>query len=167
MSFLHNECTPCIIHRDIKSSNVLLDAGFESKIADFGLARMVGPEKSYVSTQTAGTVGYLPPEYMEGFRVASVKGDVYSFGVLMLEVVSGRRPNWPVKGEDGKEVSMVRWARRLVDVGRGNEVLDPGLGDVEVGFFMDVACRCTDDDGRRRPGMREVVSMLEAEASVR
>lgn len=166
LAFLHDECRPCIIHRDIKASNVLLDADLEARIADFGLARRVGSEMTHVSTQVAGTVGYMPPEYMGGLTVATVKGDVYSFGVLMFEVASGRRPSWPITGEDRKEMPMVRWARVLVESGRGAEVLDPLMGneawrDEELKGFFDVAYKCTEESAKKRPSMREVVSMLE------
>lgn len=167
LAFLHDECNPCIIHRDIKASNVLLDSDFGARIADFGLARRVGSEMTHVSTQVAGTIGYMPPEYREGLTVATVKGDVYSFGILMYEVASGRRPNWPMTGEDGKEVWMVRWARGRTESGRGVEVLDPimgreGVREEEVKGFLDVAYKCTEESSKKRPRMREVVSMLEA-----
>lgn len=146
---------------------MLLDADFEARIADFGLARRVGSEMSHVSTQVAGTMGYMPPEYMGGQTAATVKGDVYSFGVLMYEVASGRRPSWPMMGNDRKEMLMVQWARTQAESGRIIDVLDmlmdkEGWEEEEVKGFLDVACKCTEESAKKRPSMREVVSMLES-----
>ncbi|CAK9140584.1 unnamed protein product [Ilex paraguariensis] len=91
LAYLHHDCSPRIIHRDIKSSNILLDGNLEARVSDFGLAKLLEDEESHITTIVAGTFGYLAPEYMQSGR-ATEKTDVYSFGVLVLEVVSGKRP---------------------------------------------------------------------------
>ncbi|MQL76740.1 hypothetical protein Taro_009133 [Colocasia esculenta] len=164
LAFLHGECKPRIIHRDIKASNVLLDGGFEARITDFGLARRVDSSRSHVSTVVAGTTGYMPPEYREGMVAATTKADVYSFGALMFEVAMRRRPNWPVVMQ-GKEEELVTWARWMVEQGKGAEILDGGMGregvrEAEVEGFLEVACRCTCVRAKQRPDMEEVVSLL-------
>ncbi|XP_077253147.1 protein kinase superfamily protein [Tasmannia lanceolata] len=170
IAFLHNESDPKIIHRDIKASNILLSSGFEARIADFGLARRVEGAHSHVSTQVAGTMGYMPPEYKDGITIATVKADVYSFGVLMLEVATGKRPNLPVLREGGKDVWLVEWARRMVGLNRHMEMLDDvmskeglvseGEGADQVKKFFHIACLCTSENSRERPTMEEVVSLL-------
>ncbi|KAE8701834.1 peroxidase 12-like [Hibiscus syriacus] len=111
LAYLHGLDTP-IIHRDIKASNVLLDQNFNAHISDFGLARQIQESRSHVSTQVAGTMGYMPPEYREGNTAATVVADVYSFGILMIEIATQNRPSWPVKLE-GKAIGLVEWARRM------------------------------------------------------
>ncbi|KAG6488406.1 putative serine/threonine-protein kinase [Zingiber officinale] len=168
LTFLHDCCQPAVIHRDIKASNVLLDEGFEARITDFGLARLVEAPRTHVSTQVAGTMGYMAPEYWEGATVATVKGDVYSFGILMLEVATGRRPNLGVRQEGGggkKEMLLAKWARAMVEQGRIPEILDSEMGsedveESEVTAYLKVAFRCTEDSSRKRPSMREVLADL-------
>ncbi|KAM3293530.1 hypothetical protein ACQJBY_036843 [Aegilops geniculata] len=167
LAFLHHDRHPPVLHRDVKSSNVLLDEGFEAKLADFGHARVVtgGPAASQLSTQAAGTAGYMAPEIREGVG-ASVKADVYSFGVLMMETVTGRRPSWPMKNIRGKEVELLKWAREKVEVGISSEIVDHRMGlegekeTKEVKAFLDIAQSCTEESPKYRPTMKEVVERL-------
>ncbi|CAO2140993.1 unnamed protein product [Urochloa humidicola] len=169
LAFLHHGRRPPVLHRDVKSSNVLLGEGFEAKLADFGLARIVrgSPAKSHVSTQAAGTAGYVAPEIWAGVG-ATAKADVYSFGVVVIEMVTGHRPSWPVKAKMGeKELDMVDWAREKIGAGQASEILDWRLGICEQGKEMDevkallqIAWQCTDSAHKSRPTMEEVVTML-------
>ncbi|KAA8523480.1 hypothetical protein F0562_009903 [Nyssa sinensis] len=135
LAFLHHSCIPHIIHRDMKSSNVLLDENFEARVSDFGMARLVNALDTHLSVSTlAGTPGYVPPEYYQSFR-CTTKGDVYSYGVVLLELLSGKRPIDPlVFGDDN---NLVGWAKQLQKEKRSHEILDPELlthksGEVEL-----------------------------------
>ncbi|KAK1403959.1 Phytosulfokine receptor 2 [Heracleum sosnowskyi] len=166
LCFMHNLEIP-IIHRDIKASNVLLDSKFRAHIADFGLARRMEDEHSHVSTQVAGTMGYMPPEYFHGSMIATPLGDVYSFGVLMLEVATGRRPNWPVKDEDGKEIRIVKWCTKMVEQKKEMEIIDcaisqEDLKQKQVVEFFRIALLCIDEAApKQRPSMNKVVQLLD------
>ncbi|KAL1220062.1 Phytosulfokine receptor 1 [Cardamine amara subsp. amara] len=161
LAYLHGLAKP-IIHRDIKSSNVLLDSDFVAHIADFGLARSMDASMSHVSTQVAGTMGYMPPEYWGGYTAATVKADVYSFGVLMLEMATRRRPNWPVV-VDEKEVGLAQWAVMMVGQNRYYEMVDFEVIGSEKGVeeYFRIACLCIRESTRQRPTMSQVVELLE------
>ncbi|XP_009611557.1 leucine-rich repeat receptor protein kinase EMS1 [Nicotiana tabacum] len=164
LAYMHNLDT-AIIHRDIKASNILLDAKFEAYIADFGLARRIQGSHLHVSTQVAGTMGYMPPEYINGATKATTNGDVYSFGVLMLEIITGKRPNFPFKGEDGREIRLVNWVNDMVVQERYMEMVDTnlskdGLNEIAVIEYFKIAMMCANENCIDRPPMNDVVEIL-------
>uniref|UniRef100_A0A0V0IDW2 non-specific serine/threonine protein kinase n=1 Tax=Solanum chacoense TaxID=4108 RepID=A0A0V0IDW2_SOLCH len=108
IAYLHEDCYPRIIHRDIKSSNILLDDNFEAHVADFGLAKLAQDAESHITTRVVGTFGYMAPEYASSGKLTE-KSDIYSFGVVLLELITGRKPvdtSQPLGDE-----SLVEWAR--------------------------------------------------------
>ncbi|KAK4285818.1 hypothetical protein QN277_002465 [Acacia crassicarpa] len=161
ISYLHHDCIPHIIHRDIKSSNILLDHNMEARVSDFGLATLMEPNKTHVTTIVAGTFGYLAPEYFDTGR-ATVKGDVYSFGVVLLELLTGKKPYDEAFIEEGSK--LVTWVKAVVQERKGELVLDNTLGSCpmkEVDNVFNVAMMCLEPDPLKRPTMAEVVTLLE------
>lgn len=161
--FLHEEAKPPIVHRDIKASNILLDGNYHPKIGDFGLAKLFPDNVTHVSTRVAGTVGYLAPEYALLGQLTK-KADVYSFGVLVLEIISGRSNNKTGFGDD--LLLLVEWTWKLREEDRLVEIIDPKLGDYpkdEVFRFIKVALFCTQAAPNQRPEMKQVVEMLSKE----
>ncbi|CAN6335950.1 unnamed protein product [Urochloa humidicola] len=165
LSYLHQSCRECIIHCDIKPQNILLDGSFVPKIADFGMAAFVGREFSRVLTTFRGTAGYLAPEWLGGGSITS-KVDVYSFGMVLLEIISGRR-NSPEAYSSGNfhiEFFPVRAISKLHE-GDVQSLVDPQLhGDFnleEAERVCKVACWCIQDNELHRPTMGEVVRVLE------
>ncbi|XP_059667971.1 putative serine/threonine-protein kinase isoform X2 [Cornus florida] len=166
LAFLHEEAKPHIVHRDIKASNILLDENFQSKIGDFGLAKLFPDNVSHVSTRVAGTVGYLAPEYALLGQLTK-KADVYSFGVLILEIVSGRSGSKAAFGED--LLVLVEWAWKLKDEERILDIVDPELIEYpedEVLRFIKVALFCTQASSHQRPSMKQVMKMLSEEVNL-
>ncbi|KAL6180734.1 hypothetical protein ACLB2K_047394 [Fragaria x ananassa] len=170
LCFLHHNCIPHIIHRDMKSSNVLLDNEMEARVSDFGMARLISALDTHLSVSTlAGTPGYVPPEYYQSFR-CTAKGDVYSFGVVLLELVAGKRPT---DKEDFGDTNLVGWAKMKVREGKQMEVIDQELVSAAKGSdqaeaeevkemvrYLEVTLRCVDDFPSRRPNMLQVVALL-------
>ncbi|KAK8546322.1 hypothetical protein V6N13_067542 [Hibiscus sabdariffa] len=171
LAYLHQECDHQVIHRDVKTSNIMLDEGFNAKLGDFGLARRVEHDKSPDATVAAGTMGYLAPEYLLTGR-ASDKTDVFSYGAVVLEVASGRRPI----ERDGmgtslkRNTNLVEWVWGMHQEGRLLSAADPRLeGEFEEGSMrrvLMVGLACSHPDPMARPTMRGVVQMLEGEAEV-
>lgn len=164
LAYLHEAIEPKVIHRDIKSSNILIDNQFNAKISDFGLAKLLGSGESHVTTRVMGTFGYVAPEYANS-GLLNEKSDIYSFGVLLLEAVTGRDP--VDYGRPTNEVNLLEWLKMMVGSRRAEEVVDPSL---EPGPSIRalkrallVALRCVDPDSEKRPKMSQVVRMLEAD----
>ncbi|XP_021720965.1 probable leucine-rich repeat receptor-like protein kinase At5g49770 [Chenopodium quinoa] len=162
LSYLHQLANPPIVHRDIKSNNILLDENLNAKVSDFGLSKpLIDVGKSHITTEVKGTMGYLDPEYYYTQKL-NEKSDVYSFGVLMLEVITGKSPL--VRGK--YVVSEVKNViDRTQDLYGLHEVLDSGiifstsLKGIEK--YVDLALRCVEESGTNRPDMGEVVKQLE------
>uniref|UniRef100_A0A452XD28 Receptor-like serine/threonine-protein kinase n=1 Tax=Aegilops tauschii subsp. strangulata TaxID=200361 RepID=A0A452XD28_AEGTS len=163
--YLHQSCHKCIIHCDIKPENILLDASFAPKVADFGLATFLGRNFSRILTTFRGTVGYLAPEWLSGVAVTP-KIDVYSFGMVLLEIVSGRRNSGEEYTSKSYRVEYfpVQVVNKLHE-GDVGSLVDPQLhGDfntVQVERVCKVACWCIQDNEFDRPAMDEVVRVLE------
>ncbi|CAL1384746.1 unnamed protein product [Linum trigynum] len=169
LTYLHQECEQQVIHRDIKSSNVMLDANFNARLGDFGLARLMDHDKSPVSTLTAGTMGYLAPEYLH-YGKATEKTDVFSYGVVLLELACGRRPI-EREAESQRMVNLVDWVWGLYGEGKVLEAADERLkGEFEiedVKKMMMVGLSCANPDSGERPTMRRVLQMLNGEVEVK
>lgn len=160
LAFLHEELEPHIVHRDIKASNILLDKNFVPKIGDFGLAKLFPEDITHISTRVAGTTGYLAPEYAMCGKLTK-KADVYSFGVLILEIVSGRSSTQGITEEMPKFLLEQVW--QLYQEGNILDIVDRDLEEYtedEVVRFLKVALFCTQATASRRPDMNQVVSML-------
>ncbi|KAG6473065.1 hypothetical protein ZIOFF_066972 [Zingiber officinale] len=164
LAYLHEAIEPKVVHRDIKSSNILIDGECNGKISDFGLAKFLGSDKSHVATRVMGTFGYVAPEYANT-GLLNEKSDVYSFGVLLLETVTGR---YPVDyGRPANEVNLVDWLKMMDGNRRAEEVVDPNLvakpAIRALKSTLLVALSCVDLDSDKRPTMGQVVRMLEAD----
>ncbi|CAF2166104.1 probable LRR receptor-like serine/threonine-protein kinase At1g29720 isoform X4 [Brassica napus] len=167
LEFLHHGSTIKMVHRDIKTTNVLLDTDFNAKISDFGLARLHDGEHSHISTKVAGTIGYMAPEYaLRGHLTEKV--DVYSFGIVAMEIVSGR--STVKKKGSADDVPLINWALTLEKRGDIMEVIDPILeGDFkseEAVRMIKVALLCTNSTLSLRPTMSEAVQMLEGDLKI-
>ncbi|GMY38614.1 L-type lectin-domain containing receptor kinase IX.1-like [Fagus crenata] len=165
--YLHEEWEQCVLHRDIKSSNVMLDSDLNAKLGDFGLARLVDHGKGSQTTALAGTLGYLAPECVISGRT-SKESDVYSFGVVALEIACGRKPIEPMAKQD--EISMIVWVWELYGTGNILKAADPRLcGDFDEKIMerlMVVGLWCTHPDYIVRPSIRKAIHVLDFEAAL-
>lgn len=167
LAYLHHSAQPTIIHRDIKGSNILLDADFEAKVADFGLAKFAPEGMTHVSTRVAGTMGYVAPEYAL-YGQLTEKSDVYSFGVVLLELLSGRKAL--ISLGEGQSFVLTDWAWSLVRRGRALSVIEEGMEQCGSGEVMEkhvlVAVLCTHPQLHARPTMDQVLKILETDSAL-
>ncbi|BBG94801.1 Protein kinase protein with adenine nucleotide alpha hydrolases-like domain [Prunus dulcis] len=165
LNYLHNECPPPIIHRDVKSSNILLSDELLPQLSDFGLAMWGSTDSAYViSSDVVGTFGYIAPEYfMHG--MVSDKIDVYAFGVVLLELLSGRKP--VDAGAPKGQESLVKWARHLLDSMDLKALLDPNLNgdynDIQMRRMVLAAGLCINQSPRLRPKVSQILQLLTGE----
>ncbi|XP_057462313.1 probable serine/threonine-protein kinase At1g01540 [Actinidia eriantha] len=160
LAYLHEDIEPKIVHQQIKSSNILLDQQWNPKISDIGIAKVLCPEWSHVATSPMGMSGYIAPEYAYT-GVFNEKTDVYSFGILLMEIITGRTP---VEGNE-TEVYLIDWLKCMVANQSFDQVVDPKMPEMpsvkELKRIVLVALRCVDPDVENRPRMGDVIHMLE------
>lgn len=162
LAYLHEDCDVKIVHCDIKPENVLLDDNYLAKVSDFGLAKLMTREQSHVFTTLRGTRGYLAPEWITNYAI-SEKSDVYSYGMVLLEIIGGR------KNYDSSEISekshFPSYAFKMLEEGKLKDILDSSLkidkDDERIMIAIKVALWCIQDDMYLRPPMTKVVQMLE------
>ncbi|KDO36791.1 hypothetical protein CISIN_1g038118mg, partial [Citrus sinensis] len=164
--YLQEGWEQCVVHRDIKSSNIMLDLNFNAKIGDFGLARLVEHAKGSQTTVLAGTMGYMAPECATTGR-ASKESDVYSFGIVALEIACGRKPI-SLTAKEEVQVYLVQWVWDLYGNGKLLEAVDPRLcrdfDEQQMECLMIVGLWCAHPDENLRPSIRQVIHVLNSEA---
>nr|GEU56836.1 L-type lectin-domain containing receptor kinase IX.1-like [Tanacetum cinerariifolium] len=167
LMYLHEEWEQCVLHRDIKSSNVMLDSNFNAKLGDFGLAKLVDHEKGSETTKLAGTMGYMAPECVVTGK-ATKESDIFSFGVVALEIACGRKP-LEYKAQEN-QIWLLEWVWELYGAGTLLDAADQRLGsdfeEEELKHLMIVGLWCVHPDSELRPTMRQVIQVLNSEASL-
>ncbi|XP_017969705.1 PREDICTED: probable LRR receptor-like serine/threonine-protein kinase At5g63710 isoform X3 [Theobroma cacao] len=163
LEYLHEHCNPKIIHRDLKAANILLDENFEAVLGDFGLAKLADTKLTHVTTQVRGTMGHIAPEYLSTGK-SSVKTDVFGYGVMLLELVTGQRAIDFARLEEEEDVLLLDHIKKLLREDRIDDIVDGNLkiyDPKEVKTIVRVALLCTQSSFEDRPTMAEVVKMLE------
>ncbi|GJN19982.1 hypothetical protein PR202_gb07303 [Eleusine coracana subsp. coracana] len=167
LAYLHEGLEPKIVHRDIKSSNILLDRHWNSKVSDFGLAKLLCSERSFVITRVMGTFGYVAPEYAKTGKL-NERSDVYSFGVLVMEIVTGRTPvDYTRPADEVSNQLAEAHGRREEGGGGAGPRLPENPPSKALKRVVLAALRCVDPDGSQRPSMAHVVHMLEDDQILR
>ncbi|CAM0906640.1 unnamed protein product [Alopecurus aequalis] len=163
LAYLHDTCVPRILHRDVKPNNILLDTNHNAYLSDFGLARLLGNSETHATTGVAGTFGYVAPEYAMTCRVSD-KADVYSYGVVLMELISDKKALDPSFSPYGNGFNIVAWACMLLRQGRAREFFVDGLWDVgphdDLVEVLHLAVMCTVETLSIRPTMKQVVQRL-------
>nr|AAL24326.1 receptor-like protein kinase [Arabidopsis thaliana]AAP13417.1 At5g65240 [Arabidopsis thaliana] len=166
LEYLHEHCNPKIIHRDVKAANVLLDEDFEAVVGDFGLAKLVDVRRTNVTTQVRGTMGHIAPECISTGK-SSEKTDVFGYGIMLLELVTGQRAIDFSRLEEEDDVLLLDHVKKLEREKRLEDIVDKKLDEdyikEEVEMMIQVALLCTQAAPEERPAMSEVVRMLEGE----
>ncbi|CAL4890003.1 unnamed protein product [Urochloa decumbens] len=161
LEYLHVGCKPALIHRDVKSRNILLTTDLGAKIADFGLTKAFSDSKTHITTEPAGTMGYLDPEYYRSYQI-SEKSDVYSFGVVLLELITGHPPVVPIN--DSVSIHIGEWVHQNLDQGSIESIIDSSMGGCydfnSVWKVADLALHCKEEVSRERPTMTDVVAQI-------
>ncbi|XP_028051904.1 probable LRR receptor-like serine/threonine-protein kinase At5g10290 isoform X1 [Camellia sinensis] len=166
LEYLHEHCNPKIIHRDVKAANVLLDEDFEAVVGDFGLAKLVDVRRTNVTTQVRGTMGHIAPEYLSTGK-SSERTDVFGYGIMLLELVTGQRAIDFSRLEEEDDVLLLDHVKKLERENRLDAIVDQNLTEnyniLEVEMMIKVALLCTQGSPEDRPAMSDVVRMLEGE----
>ncbi|KAJ4966107.1 hypothetical protein NE237_017956 [Protea cynaroides] len=163
LEYLHEHCSPKIIHRDLKAANILLDDNFEAVLCDFGLAKLVDPRLTHVTTHVRGTMGHIAPEYLSTGK-SSEKTDVFGYGITLLELVTGQRAIDFSRLEEEEDVLLLDHIKKLQREKRLHDIVDSSLKSYdpkEVEYIVQVALLCTQNSPEGRPKMAEVVNMLQ------
>ncbi|XP_034597741.1 leucine-rich repeat receptor-like serine/threonine/tyrosine-protein kinase SOBIR1 [Setaria viridis] len=164
LEYLHFSHRPQILHRDLKPANILLDDDLEPRIADFGLAKLMPDAHTHVTASNlAGTWGYIAPEYHQTLRFTA-KCDVYSFGVILAELATGKPPSDQFFIQMDEVVGLVKWLRRVMMAEEHEQAIDPAIAgaghDEQIVLALRIAVLCTADDPKERPSAKDVRCML-------
>nr|XP_023911282.1 BRASSINOSTEROID INSENSITIVE 1-associated receptor kinase 1-like [Quercus suber] len=166
LAYLHDHCDPKIIHRDVKAANILLDEEFEAVVGDFGLAKLMDYKDTHVTTAVRGTIGHIAPEYLSTGK-SSEKTDVFGYGVMLLELITGQRAFDLARLANDDDVMLLDWVKGLLKDKKLEALVDADMGgqyvEAEVEELIQVALLCTQGAPMERPKMSEVVRMLEGD----
>ncbi|KAL9684792.1 hypothetical protein QQ045_022233 [Rhodiola kirilowii] len=169
LAYLHDQCDPKIIHRDVKAANILLDEDLEALIGDFGLAKFVGYKDTHATTAVRGTLGHIAPEYLSTGRVTE-KNDVFGYGVMLLELITGQGAYDLARLTNDDDILLLNRVRGLLIDKKLDQLIDPRLqgdyAEVEAEQLVQIALLCTQNSPTNRPKMSDVIRMLEGDDAV-